>query len=85
MVIFNILGTNCNAPGEGTNTAPVVSSAPYSPGQSYIYTCNSGYTAGDYLEITCKIDGTWSLDPPTCIGKNSLLASWQKRVLLWGQ
>ena len=41
------------------------------PGGSAIYLCNPGLSLIGSSRRICNVDGTWSGDPPTCIGRLS--------------
>ena len=59
----------------------VVTGTNYTYEGQLTYTCNVGYavTTGDLVR-ECQTDGTWSGDPPVCMGENqnmSILFSMQ--------
>ena len=60
----------CPPPANGINTEEVAGSAQYVYDDEYEYVCRVGYTGSDNMVSTCQADGTWSLSPPTCTGKN---------------
>ena len=61
--------TMCDAIANGINTEPIVDMSPYAYGTDYVYVCSEGFKFDGDLVTTCMLNGSWSLQPPMCIGK----------------
>ena len=59
----------CGIPKDGVNTTAVIVTEPLTVGQTYTYSCISGYRSDDTLTVLCKQNGQFSSDGPTCYPK----------------
>ena len=67
-IIYHNLSAETTCPDLPNPVNGIVDIQGNTPGGSAVYRCNPGLSLIGSSQRICNIDGTWSGDPPTCIG-----------------
>ena len=83
-LIFIFKASVCSPPEDGINTKMVEKGVYYEVGDYYTYECDNDKVIFGEKVAACLSNLTWSLSPPTCVGKTYVLIKSNRVIaVMW--